>query len=287
MKLAAITMVYNEARSLPLWLRHYGTQCGYENCFVVDHGSDDGSTDLLPSTVNRIRIPRRTQDNPVRTRSITNLANSLLAWYDYVIYTDCDELLVADPRRYSSIRDFCELKRPLYATALGINIIHKPDMEDDLVENRSISEQRSFGMYNSPMNKPSLTGIPVTWGIGFHHRERPAVFGDLFLFHLRYADVERGLERLGITRSLSWASEKQGTHQRVQDHEWLGKLQRWQNLPVVEDDPWSFDSGLIPGYISNFVENCYIPERAKIYASRSITFGKEILRIPNFFRGKF
>ena len=42
---AAVTFVYNESFNLPLWRRHYGAQLGTENLFIVDDGSDDGSTD--------------------------------------------------------------------------------------------------------------------------------------------------------------------------------------------------------------------------------------------------
>jgi len=41
-------MAYNESFYLKRWYRWYGSQLGIENCFVLDHGSDDGSTDDLP-----------------------------------------------------------------------------------------------------------------------------------------------------------------------------------------------------------------------------------------------
>ena len=43
-KLACVTMAHNEADMLPLWLRHYDRQVGLEACYVLDHGSNDGST---------------------------------------------------------------------------------------------------------------------------------------------------------------------------------------------------------------------------------------------------
>ena len=42
-RIAAVTMAYNEPDFVGLWAAHYGAEVGARNCFVVDHGSDDGS----------------------------------------------------------------------------------------------------------------------------------------------------------------------------------------------------------------------------------------------------
>jgi hypothetical protein len=56
-KIAIITMVYNESFNLPIWIKHYRRTAPNANLFVVDHSSDDGSTDNL-SGVNKIALPR-------------------------------------------------------------------------------------------------------------------------------------------------------------------------------------------------------------------------------------
>ena len=94
-KVAAITMVYNEAALLPVWARHYVKQVGADHCYVIDHGSTDAL--VLPRGVNQLRLPRSPHDDLRRAGFISKLTTSLLAYYDWVIYTDVDELLVADP----------------------------------------------------------------------------------------------------------------------------------------------------------------------------------------------
>ena len=47
MRLAALTMAYNEPVWAAVWARFYARQVGAENCFLLDHGSDDGSTEKL------------------------------------------------------------------------------------------------------------------------------------------------------------------------------------------------------------------------------------------------
>src|SRR5580698_4543584 len=107
MNVCAITNVYNEQFNLPIWLRHYGKQVGIENCIVVDDGTDDGSTDDI-GQANYIRVPRTTFDDVNQSDMISTLVAAMLRKYYAVIYSDADELLVAVPRRFSNLVDFCE-----------------------------------------------------------------------------------------------------------------------------------------------------------------------------------
>jgi len=123
MRVCAVTNVFNEAFNLPIWLRHYGAQVGIENCLVVDHGSNDGSTaDLGGAGV--IRLPRSPFNDHKRARMIAGLVGSLLPAYDAMLYSDCDELLVADPAKYANLVAFCEAFEGKAATAIGLNVIH-------------------------------------------------------------------------------------------------------------------------------------------------------------------
>ncbi len=51
--LAVVTMCYNEPDFLPIWLDYYRRQVPVEHLYVVDHGSDDGSTSVIPSLRHR------------------------------------------------------------------------------------------------------------------------------------------------------------------------------------------------------------------------------------------
>lgn len=105
--LAIVTMVYNEPVFLPLWLRHYTVQAEPRHCYVIDHGSSDGSTapEQLPPGLNLVRIPRSPQDDSRRCQFMSNFCAALLVWYETVIYVDVDEILVADPALHVSLAD--------------------------------------------------------------------------------------------------------------------------------------------------------------------------------------
>src|SRR5262245_58739577 len=122
MNTAVITMVYNEAKFLPLWLDYYGSQFGRDNLLVIDNCSEDGSTSDLGDT-SRLVIPRNSFDDHRRARMVSKLHASLLEFYDAVIYTDVDEFLFPPPDHSTAgLRAYLDnLDRP-YATSIGLNV---------------------------------------------------------------------------------------------------------------------------------------------------------------------
>lgn len=228
--LAVITMTYNENRKLPYWLGHYAAEVGLEHCTVIDHGSSDGSTDRLHGA-NRLRLPRSPQDNDRRTAMIGDLAAALLRHYAHVAYVDVDELLVADPDRHASLRDYAADIDADAVTAIGVEIVHATG-EARLDGHRGIGEQRAYGLFSSSMCKSSMIGCRVAWAAGFHAHDGPPRFDDLYLFHLRHADLDEALERLEITRSMQWNHDDAGRHQRGSAEAMIDLVHRFGNRPL-------------------------------------------------------
>lgn len=236
--LAIVTMVYNEPHHLPVWCRHYGKDVGPSACYIIDHGSDDGSTDDL-SGFNHLRIPRSPQDDEQRTHFINQFCAGLLSWYESVIYVDVDELLVADPALYPSLTQFSLSNTHPVITAIGLDVIHRPEHENGLDNTKPLLEQRRHVRFSSAMCKPTLIRTPITWAPGFHcHAEAaPRLETPLFLFHTRYADLPSGLERLERTRTQAWCSADAGQHQRLHNQDWENMLRSMAGLPIL---PCSF-----------------------------------------------
>jgi hypothetical protein len=238
-KIAAITMVYNETVNLPIWLRYYGGQIGLENLVVVDHGSDDGSTADL-GAAGRIRLPRDKFDDVQRGRMIAGLHASLLGYFDVVIYTDCDEMIVPDPAKYEGLADYCARLEGDAVTPVGLNVVHALDEEGPLDPARPILGQRRYGRFVSAMCKTLVSRVPIRWSGGFHGSTLPPRFDhDLYLFHLKRADLDTALARQQITRALDWASPKAGLHQRVSDDELVAHFRR--SAADSRDDGRPFD----------------------------------------------
>ena len=238
-KVAAITMAYNEAVLLPIWARHYARQVGADHCHVIDHGSTDPVT--LPPGMNRLRLPRSPHDDERRAAFVSDLTTALLRYYDWVLYTDVDELVLADPLYFRDLPNFCaSVASAVSITAVGLDVQHVPAIETPLDPQRTIGAQRSWVRFTSAMCKPVLTRQPLRWSPGFHSSEHPLAFAGLYLFHLHWADLALGLERLQKTRQMSWADDQFGHHQRVANAAWLALFRGMADLPrrdSIDFDP--------------------------------------------------
>jgi hypothetical protein len=223
---AIITMVYNEAFFLPLWYRHYGSQVGYENLYVIDHGSTDNSVD--PRYCNQIKIPREKFDDRTRTAMISSLHQSLLNYFDFVIYTDCDEFIVVRPSKFNSLLDYLQQQPHKTIRSVGINVLpHHPEMPP-LDVDAPILLQRPFGFATHWYFKPLISSVPTIWSPGFHHCNTPATLDlDVWLFHLKLADFKHALDRQEELREIEWDNGK-GTHLPTADQteRFLVDLQR-------------------------------------------------------------
>lgn len=205
MNVIAITMAYNEGRMLRRWLRYYASQLGAENLLVVDHGSDDGSTEAI-APASCIRLPRTPFDDGKRAGFISELASGLLGYYDAVIYTDTDEMLVADPDRFSSLADYVSRMQADAVRATGFEVFHNLDCEGPLDDDQPVLSQRSFAHFSSAYCKPLVHRSPVRWRPGFHACDKRALANPaLLLFHLRSVDEGAMRDRLGEYRRLAWS----------------------------------------------------------------------------------
>ncbi len=241
-KVAAVTMSYNEAAYLPVWSRHYARQVGADHCYVVDHGSTEPL--VLPAGVNAIRIPRSPHDDLKRALFISSLVEALLEYYEWVIHTDVDELVLADPDHYRDIPSFCDHAQTDAVTAIGLDIQHVPGLEPPLNPQRALGEQRNWVRFTSAMCKPVLTRKPLVWSPGFHCADTPLSFGGLYLFHLHWADETIGIQRLEKTRAMPWRNHSFGAHQRVANAQWT---QTFAGMAAFERrDDVSFDVTAAP-----------------------------------------
>ncbi len=244
-------MVYNEAQKLPIWLRHYGRQVGLRHCYVIDHGSDDGSTARMGGA-SRIGLPRSPQDNEQRLALVTDLARGLLRYYRRVAYVDADELLVADPARYRDLADYAGRMTADAVTSIGLELVHGQD-EAPLDPERDIGEQRGSAIFSSSMCKTNLIGTVVNWAPGWHAHDGAPRFDDLYLFHLRHADLDQALHRLAITRAMPWASEAAGRHQRGEDDLMHDIVRQFGRRPLADEGGIVTPDGPIAADLAAFV----------------------------------
>jgi glycosyl transferase family 2 len=286
--LAIVTMVYNEPQFLPLWLRHYTAEVQARHCYVIDHGSDDGCTDpaRLPAGLNLLRIPRSPQDDARRCRFMSQFCAALLVWYESVIYVDVDEILVADPGLHASLADYAaSLDRDAVISAIGLDVVHSPEDEPELDWERPVSQQRHWVRFSSSMCKPVLIRRPVSWAPGFHNIDAPPRFDELFLFHLRYADLQSGLARLARTRTQAWVSATAGSHQRMADTTWRDMLLGMAALPRQAPNSLGLDDPSLHAWLARVVQSAD-SRQSELYRIDLHLSGDVLWRLPERFVGR-
>lgn len=216
-RIAALTVVRDEASMLPRWIRYYGDQLGIENLVVVDDHSTDGSTSDLPCRVIPHEGFPKGRFEQARMVLVSRLGSDLLRDHDAVIFTDADEFLLADPDRYEGLRDFVARRPDLQVGAgMGLNVVHHLDHEAALVPDQPVLGQRRFAKFVSKICKPSLKRVDAPWVKASHGIKAPYVPDrDLLMVHFKFADFDlmrrtadlRHAVRVeaGLTEASAWA----------------------------------------------------------------------------------
>jgi len=250
MKIAITTMVYNERVNLPIWIRHYAGHCPGAALFVVDHGSNDDSTRGLTG-VNLVPLPRSPFDDQTREEFVADFQHALLRFYDVVIYTDCDEMLVADPRKHVSLASFLAATRSEVIAPTGVLLLHRLGIEPPIDPSAPILGQRRYVWFRAGMCKPSIARVPLRWSTGFHSCDRiPDYRTDLYQFHLSAMDVDIAQERWELTRTMAWSERALthgwGSHQRQSRSErfhWAFEVPA-EHIKVHGAAPFAFEADL-------------------------------------------
>jgi len=276
MKICAITNVYNEKFNLPLWIKHYSKQVGPGSCFVLDHGSDDGSTTNLGPEVSVLRYPRSLFNDGKRAMMVSDFARGLLREFDLVIYSDSDEFLVADTREYRDLRDFFEKDVRDSYTDFGLNVVQNSDFEDAFDPSHSILSQRRHAHFVAPMCKTSATRKPIRWSGGFHDSTATPSFGGLFLLHMRWLDLSENLRRLRITRGVEWKRQNHVTYQKAEIATVLDGFKKFAAWPIFDDDDFFFNEEVKAMLEGKRVEN-------EMHRLPMSVRPKKMLKLPDWF----
>lgn len=280
-RLAILTMVYNEADNLPIWLAHYRRMAPHAALFVLDHGSTDGSTASL-ADATRIPLPRTAMDEWARCRCVRSQTSALLQYYDVAIYSDCDELIAPDPAVSPDLEVHLAARRYDLAAPIGLNVQHIVSHEPKLEPGRKLLAQRRFAAFRSDMCKPLVTRVRVLWKPGFHGCDRkPVIDPDLYLFHIKAIDRDRALARQHELQQVVWTQQaveaRHGAHHRFDDQQFL------RQFFLDPANVFGKQGGPAPFEFTDELARLRPPEGAVI----APPFNGPIVEIPERFRNLF
>jgi hypothetical protein len=171
----------------PVWYRYYASQFGADNIHVMTLGGL--KDDFNKFTLGSVKEMDLTYDDGIRLAAISERVTELLRHNDYVIHVDTDEFLIPDPRKHKSLASHIQSLQRDYVTARGFDVFQHCSEPPLAMERPILVHQRRHAFALAAMNKTCITAVPLKWNRGFHHCSRPPQFDDIFLFHMKRADV--------------------------------------------------------------------------------------------------
>ncbi len=125
-----------------------------------------------------------------RWRLLNNITMGLNAYYGHVIVGDVDELVVVDPEDGRTLLQWlADARQRRVFTPLGLEILHRIDVEDDPISDQVIGPRRHVRV-SMEYSKPCIVSTGTRIARGGHFSEFDKLFTppELYLFHLKYAD---------------------------------------------------------------------------------------------------
>lgn len=187
---AVITDATSSGYFFPIWYRYYGNLFGPQSLNVVTYQGMRALFDGFP--VGSLIEEADRYDDDLRATRITKYVANLLERHDVVVRCDVDEFLVPAPRRGGSLKDYVERLDQTYVTAIGLDLIETPE-DETLDFDRPLLAQRPWCVETSSLSKTAIVARqagPVVWAPGFHAATVRPRFDDLYLLHMKFADVK-------------------------------------------------------------------------------------------------
>ncbi|WP_415920552.1 glycosyltransferase family 2 protein [Tateyamaria sp. SN6-1] len=197
--LGVVTMVYRDYFILERWYAYYADVVGPENLYIFSHGPDPRH-DRIAKGANVIHIPRdetRFRFERRRWNMMSEFVTGMLMYYNWMILSDVDEFVVADPAVSDNVVDHLQTyywdpeTAPVNIAPLCLDMVHYPQDETEAIApgDTILSRRRTFRP-NRNYSKPNLVRKPVKFKPGGHantlgERHLP---DHLYMLHLKYFD---------------------------------------------------------------------------------------------------
>ena len=190
MRVAFLTMVWRDYWLLQKWIDHNAAVVDKRHLFVLNHGGDP-EIDRIAAGCNVMHIPRDevTMDlTKRRWQLVAGVTSGLLAFYDRVICTDVDELVVYAGTRPGGLLAHLAAA-PADCAALspvGLNLIPTP--RDGADPAAPVLTNHPNALLSARYTKPCIVSQPVEYTVGGHGLLNGSfrIDPELALFHLHY-----------------------------------------------------------------------------------------------------
>lgn len=238
MSVAFLTMVWRDYWLLEKWVAHNAAMVPKRHLYVINHGGDP-EIDRIADGCNVIHVPRDGVTLDLTSRRwdlVSGITNGLLAFHDWVIPTDVDELLVHigdDPG--GLVGHLGQVQTGLAALALlGLNLMPTPDDPDDA--DLPVLRRVPNAMLSGKYSKPCIVRSRVIYSLGGHGllRSKFEIDPEILLIHLHYATPdysERMAARRDIVADARARNDASATKIEVTGHHWIN----WSKPDRIRD----------------------------------------------------
>ena len=144
------------------------------------------------------------------TELINRAIEKLIGKYDLIVCADTDEILVPDPEKYQDLGDYLDRCEGEVIRCVGYDVLERPG-QDAIDLRRKITDQRTEWYRNRLYNKPVIMRKKIMYIPGQHFCNTPTEQDkDLYMFHMRYADVKSLIMRRENVRFDELMKEQRG-----------------------------------------------------------------------------
>jgi len=195
----AFTMVQNDVVILELWLKYYARF--FDRLYVICNRTRENRQDDIKNLCEKYNaeyeIFHGSLGDSDQTLGVVKERQAMfLETCRWVLYTDCDEIVIADPRKgYKNIREFMKRYKGNKTHCVCFDVMQSED-ERAIDYSLPYLSQRSYWAKNNTYNKPLLSKVALDWNPGLH-KEREMSDDEskslenmgLILIHLKYSDM--------------------------------------------------------------------------------------------------
>ncbi|HBZ44332.1 MAG TPA: hypothetical protein DEO85_09825 [Maritimibacter sp.] len=242
----ALTMVRDDYFFLERWIRYYGNLFGKDALYIVNHGANPKVAEIAEGC-SVINIPDMFSEmfDAMRWRMLTNFANGLRSYYEFIIVGDVDEYVVPDPKLGLDLPGFlAKRRRNVTLTPIGLEVVHLSDRETQPIADSPMLGVRRYVRYTSAYSKPCVLTKATHLSRGGHYANDPELklFKNLYLFHMRFVDKDLYLDTLARrTERVDSIEKDPGDDKRLISREWRREFQKddpmagLQSMPIREE----------------------------------------------------
>ncbi|MCV6585497.1 MAG: glycosyltransferase family 2 protein [Marinibacterium sp.] len=185
MKIAFLTMVWRDHWLLEKWVAHHGRFVPRSQLYVINHGGDP-KIDAIACGCNVVHVPRDTLPADLTRRRwdlLGQMASGLLGFFDRVVVSDVDELLLYHGTA-PTLADHLAQAGPGTLAPIGLNLLPLADATGA----KTVLGRYPHALVSAKYSKPCIAAEPLRYTLGGHGLVGGAFRVDpaLFLCHLHF-----------------------------------------------------------------------------------------------------